>query len=124
MALIVEVWKMTLFPVTAWLSLASQAKYHQEHIDGLVQERRNSIANALELRLSCTNLSTWPIPGPCAPDTRSLREAMIHVTSHNVWVTGNTKYENFIAFCTDTLYIKTTCNKVTTDNTQQYIELN
>ena len=24
-------------------------------IDGLVQERRNSIANALELRLSCTN---------------------------------------------------------------------
>ena len=29
------------------------------HIDGLVQERRNSIANALELRLSCTNLSIW-----------------------------------------------------------------
>ena len=28
-------------------------KGHQ--IDGLVQERRNSIANALELRLSCTN---------------------------------------------------------------------
>ena len=28
------------------------------HIDGLVQERRNSIANALELRPSCTNLSS------------------------------------------------------------------
>ena len=26
-----------------------------EHIDGLVQERRNFIANALELRLSCIN---------------------------------------------------------------------
>ena len=26
-----------------------------EHIDELVQERRNSIANALELHLSCTN---------------------------------------------------------------------
>ena len=26
-------------------------------IDGLLQERRNSIADALELRLSCTNLS-------------------------------------------------------------------
>ena len=26
----------------------------QQHIDGLVQERRNSIANALELRLPCT----------------------------------------------------------------------
>ena len=25
--------------------------------DGLVQERRNSIANTLELRLSCTNQS-------------------------------------------------------------------
>ena len=25
------------------------------YMDGLVQERRNSIANALELRLSCTN---------------------------------------------------------------------
>ena len=28
-----------------------------DHFDGLVQERRNSIANALELRLSCTNPS-------------------------------------------------------------------
>ena len=27
------------------------------HFDGLVQERRNSIANAMELRLSCTNTS-------------------------------------------------------------------
>ena len=26
----------------------------RHHIDGLVQERRNSIANTLELRLSCT----------------------------------------------------------------------
>ena len=28
-----------------------------EYVDGLVQERRNSIANAHELRLSCTNPS-------------------------------------------------------------------
>ena len=27
------------------------------HVDGLVQERRNSIANALELRLSCTSMN-------------------------------------------------------------------
>ena len=26
-------------------------------LDGLVQEKRNSIANAMELRLSCTNVS-------------------------------------------------------------------
>ena len=29
------------------------------YIDGLVQERRNSFVNALELRLYCTNPSTW-----------------------------------------------------------------
>ena len=33
------------------------------HLDGLVQERRNSIANALELRLSCTN-PPIPLSGP------------------------------------------------------------
>ena len=32
---------------------------YKVHIDGLVQERRNSIAIALELRLSCTNLSIY-----------------------------------------------------------------
>ena len=31
----------------------------RQNIDGLMQERRNSIANALGLRLSCTNLSMW-----------------------------------------------------------------
>ena len=30
-----------------------------QHMDGLVQERRNSIANILELHLSCTNPSIW-----------------------------------------------------------------
>ena len=29
------------------------------HIDGLVQERRNSSALAMELRLSCTNQSIY-----------------------------------------------------------------
>ena len=29
----------------------------EAYIDGLVQERRNSIADAMELRLSCTNPS-------------------------------------------------------------------
>ena len=29
------------------------------HIDGLMQERRNSVTNALELRFSCTNPSIW-----------------------------------------------------------------
>ena len=30
---------------------------HRGQVNGLVQERRNSIANALELHLSCTNPS-------------------------------------------------------------------
>ena len=30
-----------------------------DHIDGLVQERRNSIANTLELHLSCINPSIY-----------------------------------------------------------------
>ena len=42
------------------------------HINGLVQERHNSIANALELRLSCTNPSIcicnmFPRPNNCDP---------------------------------------------------------
>ena len=36
------------------------SKWHNHHIDGLVQERRNSIANALELHFSCTNPSISP----------------------------------------------------------------
>ena len=40
--------------------LATNRDYYQIiYIDGLVQERRHSIANALELRLSCTNPLIW-----------------------------------------------------------------
>ena len=35
------------------------------HFNGLVQEKRNSIANALELRLSCTNPSICFFQFPC-----------------------------------------------------------
>ena len=56
-------------------------KIHPLHIDGLVQERCNSIANALELHLSCTNPSiccccfsapTKVDTQPCAPCHPSL----------------------------------------------------
>ena len=39
------------------MTISSQLPFH-EYIDGLVQERRNSIALAMVLRLSCTNPST------------------------------------------------------------------
>ena len=38
-----------------WLMDLVQVSTHWYKIDGLVQVRRNSIAYALELRLSCTN---------------------------------------------------------------------
>ena len=41
-----------------WL-LCSHIILIMSNIDVLVQERRNSIADALELRLSCTNPSAW-----------------------------------------------------------------
>ena len=44
-------------------SIMDQGDYlpSTQHIHGLVQEKRNSIANALELCLSCTDPSTlWP----------------------------------------------------------------
>ena len=42
----------------------SSTERSHNHFDGLVQERRNSIALAMELRLSCTNpsiLTHWPL---------------------------------------------------------------
>ena len=33
--------------------------FHDGYVDGLVQERRKSIASAVELRLSCTNPSIF-----------------------------------------------------------------
>ena len=37
------------------IALTAALKNGKSQIDGFVQERRNSIANAMELRLSCTN---------------------------------------------------------------------
>ena len=44
---------------TIWISVVSHTVliFYLPHIDGLMQKRRNSSANALELRLSCTNPS-------------------------------------------------------------------
>ena len=40
-----------------WKHFDPNAQVDATHIDGLVQERRNSSALAMELRLSCTNPS-------------------------------------------------------------------
>ena len=41
----------------SWVSI--DLRCHKAYVYGLVQERCNPIANALELRLSCTNPSMW-----------------------------------------------------------------
>ena len=40
-------------------SMSSNMHYMDGYIDGLVQERRNSIANTMECRVSCTNPSIY-----------------------------------------------------------------
>ena len=53
-------------------------------VDGLVQERRNSIANALELHLSCTNPSIWYARFYqrfwCAPESVFLSTCNVNLT--------------------------------------------
>ena len=51
-----EILQITFHNAFFWRQICvSRLKFH---FDGLVQERHNSTANALELRLSCTNPST------------------------------------------------------------------
>ena len=49
------------YPIAQWPgpNKICYKMWYLYHIDGLVQERCNSIAKALELHLSCTNPSTW-----------------------------------------------------------------
>ena len=50
------------------------------HIDGLVQERRNSSALAMELRLSCTNPSIYQFP--CKKTLQKIRSFSIERLSN------------------------------------------
>ena len=50
-----EGWNLSFFVAAVVVYEVISFLLIQEYFDGLVQERRNSIANALELRLSCTN---------------------------------------------------------------------
>ena len=63
-------WGIQNFIMISWLELGeTKHNFHQIlmekkylfHIDGLVQERCNSIAKALELHLSCTNPSIYNV---------------------------------------------------------------
>ena len=69
------------------------------YIDGLVQERRNSIANALELRFSCTNPSKLFI---------SVQGTMLE----QLWLNGFTPYKYICNANNDTA----TATATATDN--------
>ena len=49
-----EMWVLGIMGISVWLIVV-----WKHHIDALMKERRNSIANALELCLSYTNPSIW-----------------------------------------------------------------
>ena len=97
----VVIWQLLVHPVMTNLSklqplhfsavLPALVSFHHSsyplwylYIDGLVQERRNSIANTLELHLSCTNPLIWKplttIPVVC---TEQIASDCHH--SHILW---------------------------------------
>ena len=47
-------------------------QFTEAYVDGLVQERRNSIANTLVLRLSCTNPLMYGARSPCVKVIRNV----------------------------------------------------
>ena len=57
----------------------------QAHLDGLVQERRNSIASAMELCLSCTNPSIWWFWNQWLAYWTICTWSMIHCIPSHLW---------------------------------------
>ena len=72
-------------PVIIWLAAMVSTTW-DKLIDGLVQERRNSIADALELRLSCNNpliysqkYSSWQVSTPLMVQGEIPPESWLHL---------------------------------------------
>ena len=55
-------------------------RYYNVYSDGLGQERHNSIANALQLCLSCTNPSLWSSAPECCYTFAGLHNFKFHLT--------------------------------------------
>ena len=76
---------MGLISNTVYISvyIHTDRLYIHVYIVGLVQERRNSIANTLELRLSCTNPSIYyPCLSICLPDQHSQSHPSVLRATH------------------------------------------
>ena len=68
--------------------------YALHNIDGLMQERRNSIANALELRLSCTNHGY----DPCETGEQYSNQAQGWLSSWNWYLSNSLGSQLFIIY--------------------------
>ena len=91
-------WKMrkiyaivSMFIPSLWLDFNTTYNCYLElltHTDGLVQERCNSSALAMELLLSCTNPSIWwwqPIPFLWYPQVvHSIVQSMLYIIRHQL----------------------------------------
>ena len=85
-----------------WAVVAVMATRVTWHIDWLVQERHNSIANALELRLSCTNPSISIVMYFLDWAPRAANHYWISVNealSRQIFLNFGSKYWNFLLFC-------------------------
>ena len=69
----------------------------QYHFDGLVQERRNSIANALELRLSYTSPSIYIIIRLILCEKHSIRHLYAHLCTQPYHICAQTARQT--AYC-------------------------
>ena len=56
----------------------------KHNIDGLVQERRNSIANALELHFSCDQAALWMVKSVCPSVCLSVRHTFWLCSHHRI----------------------------------------
>ena len=87
-------WALMFTLILAWTNycveqtiwVVCDLRGHNTHINGLMQERRNSIADALELRLSCTksskwlhcNVQAWGLNGACMHPGKILGRHFLH----------------------------------------------
>ena len=61
--LTIFVWVLLLEQCSLVIKFSKELVHLENHADRLVQERCNSIADALELRLSCSNPLIWDYIG-------------------------------------------------------------
>ena len=63
-----------------------------QHIDGLVQEKGNSIANTLELRLSCTKPSMCTLEQDTSLNTELVSSTALIFLDTNLWVSFTSEW--------------------------------